>query len=100
MPNETGDINKSESNFWRQDETGAAHLMAAFDLRSGNYHFPIPPSSLANLLKLEERELQTNGILYSYTVLHPHKKKFKAAIYAGLCRFSGRRKADGTAAGS
>ena len=77
MPNETGDINKSESNFWRQDETGAAHLMAAFDLRSGNYLFPIPPSSLANLLKLEERELSTNGILYSYTVLHPHKKSSK-----------------------
>ena len=68
------DTNRDSSEFWKKDDSGAIHLKVAFDSKTKKHYFPLPPDSLTALLNLEQRTLSSNGTLYSYTVLHPHRK--------------------------
>ncbi|NOX39106.1 MAG: OB-fold domain-containing protein [Alphaproteobacteria bacterium] len=73
MPDANDAPEPQDTSAWSRDAAGKAHLIAAFDPQSGNYHFPPPPKTLTKLLELQQRTLSNRAILYSYTVLHPHK---------------------------
>lgn len=73
MPEAKDKLKTIKSGPWSVDDAGMAHLITAFDRRSEHHHFPPPPATLSKLLNLEERHLSSHGILYSYTVMHPHK---------------------------
>ncbi len=73
MPDAQNEQKHPATGPWARDATGLVHLITAYDRQSGNHHFPPPPETLTKLLDLQERSLSNRAILYSYTVLHPHK---------------------------